>query len=169
MDFSPQDYAFSKLIAIDCDVWATDTQAPVVLIGNDFPIGAAADGADLRFSDAAATAAVPHWIQQFDAAGRTAIVWLRPAAIPAVGADSVRMHWGNSIAPSASSYDAVFEKLTSVDARLLLHFDEAAGVPVDSSGNHFAVSSVAGKSNASAALNFSPPLLVSLCASIAFS
>ena len=65
-------------------------------------------GADVRFSDAAGTA-LPHSVEQWDAAAGAALVWVRIPLIRGNAADQlIHMHWGNPAAADASDSTAVF-------------------------------------------------------------
>ena len=75
----------------------------------NFPFSQARpDGADLRFADQDGSA-LPHEIESWDAAGKTAAIWIK---VPVVDGNSdkdfVRMYWGNDTASSRSDGKAVF-------------------------------------------------------------
>ncbi len=85
----------------------TDYQVLVNLTGAAFPTGANASGADVRFTDASG-AESSYWIEEWDYANRSALVWVNVTSVPA-GASSMRMWYGNPRASSSSNGDTTFE------------------------------------------------------------
>jgi hypothetical protein len=77
---------------------------------NNFDFAEAeSDGSDLRFVKADGTA-LPCEIEQWDADGKTAAVWVKLDTVYAGSASqSIEMRWGDSSAPRASGPDAVFD------------------------------------------------------------
>lgn len=67
------------------------------------------DGADVRFA-AVNGALLPYQIEQWDAAGGTASIWVRIPRIEGNARQALRMHWGKADAPSASDGKAVFNE-----------------------------------------------------------
>ena len=70
---------------------------------------AKADGADLRFADHAGKA-LAYQVEEWDAAGGTASVWVRVPRIEGNARQAVRMHWGKADAASESNGKAVFNE-----------------------------------------------------------
>lgn len=80
----------------------------IVLTADNFDFASAkADGADLRFTKADGSP-LPHEIESFDAAGRSAAVWVRTDVTGNSASQAVVLHWGNPTATSASDSRAVF-------------------------------------------------------------
>ena len=67
------------------------------------------DGADLRFTSEAG-AALPFEIEQWDAAGKTATVWVKTDVKGNNATQAFNMHWGNAAATAAGDSKAVFSK-----------------------------------------------------------
>jgi hypothetical protein len=77
--------------------------------GRSFDFGQArAEGADLRLSTADGRP-LAHAIEQWDAAGRTATVWVKVDVRGNDAAQSFLMHWGHPQATSAADSHAVFD------------------------------------------------------------
>ena len=70
---------------------------------------AKADGADVRFSTSAG-APLAYQIEQWDAAGGTASIWVRVPRIEGNARQTIRMHWGKADAASESNGKAVFNE-----------------------------------------------------------
>ena len=70
---------------------------------------AKADGADLRFADHAGKA-LAYQVEEWDAAGGTASIWVRVPRIEGNARQAVRMHWGKADAASESNGKAVFNE-----------------------------------------------------------
>jgi hypothetical protein len=66
-------------------------------------------GEDVRFSTAQG-ALLPYAIEQWDAAGKTAALWVLVDVKGNDSAQSIQMHWGNEAATSAADSKAVFSK-----------------------------------------------------------
>ena len=67
------------------------------------------DGADLRFTTADGKQ-LPHQIEQWDAAGGTASIWVRIPRIEGNARLPLRLHWGNPTASRDSDGKAVFNE-----------------------------------------------------------
>lgn len=67
------------------------------------------DGADLRFTSVDGKQ-LPHQIEQWDAAGGTASIWVRMPRIEGNARLPLRLHWGNPTASSVSDGKAVFSE-----------------------------------------------------------
>ncbi|OYV07457.1 MAG: hypothetical protein CFE26_00875 [Verrucomicrobiales bacterium VVV1] len=67
------------------------------------------DGADLRFTTEDGKP-LPHQIEQWDATGGTASIWVRMPRIEGNKRLPLRLHWGNPTAPSVSDGKAVFSE-----------------------------------------------------------
>ncbi len=81
-------------------------QVLVNLNGNNFPANARPDGADIRFTDAGGNE-LSYWVEDWDYANRTAKVWVNVTSIP-VGANTIRMYYGNPMAVSVSNGISTF-------------------------------------------------------------
>jgi hypothetical protein len=79
------------------------------------------DGADIRFSDAAGKL-LAHQVEQWDATGGTACIWVRIPEIKGKARQAITMHWGNADAASASDGAAVFAADNGFCS--VLHMDE---------------------------------------------
>lgn len=66
-----------------------------------------ADFDDLRFTDASGTTSIPYWIESVSTAASSS-VWVRVPTLPAGGAATVYMYYGNGTANSASSGTSTF-------------------------------------------------------------
>lgn len=67
------------------------------------------DGSDIRFSAAPGGEPLAHSIEHWDAAGRTALVWVKVDLVRGNStAQSIRLHWGNPAAADASDSASVF-------------------------------------------------------------
>jgi outer membrane protein assembly factor BamB len=86
----------------------TDYQVLVNLTGSNFPTNANSSGADIRFTDASGNE-MSYWIESWDYAGRNGKVWVNVTSIPTSGNVTIRMHYGNPNATSASNGDTTFE------------------------------------------------------------
>jgi hypothetical protein len=86
---------------------------------------ARAGGVDLRFTKADNVTRLPHQIDHWDAAGRTAAVWVRVDSVKGNSSTQlIRMHWGNATAADSSNGTAVFSNgFTNV-----WHLGNASGV-----------------------------------------
>jgi predicted GH43/DUF377 family glycosyl hydrolase len=81
----------------------------IQLAAPDFDFSAACpDGADLRFRDLAGTSELPYWIESWDGAGGSGVVWVRIPEIPAGGTAQVLMLYGDPAAAAASDGGATF-------------------------------------------------------------
>jgi hypothetical protein len=69
---------------------------------------AAAKGADLRFTDATG-APLAHQIDDWDASGGTAAVWVRIPRIEGNARQTIRMHWGDPAAAAKPDRQSVFD------------------------------------------------------------
>ncbi|MEN9574822.1 MAG: hypothetical protein RL514_2677 [Verrucomicrobiota bacterium] len=70
---------------------------------------AKADGSDVRFSTGTG-ASLAHQVEEWDAAGGTASVWVRVPRIEGNARQALRMHWGKTDAASESNGKAVFNE-----------------------------------------------------------
>ena len=67
------------------------------------------DGSDVRFADPTGKA-LPFQVEEWDAAGGTASLWVRVPRIEGNARQMIRMHWGKADAASESSGKAVFNE-----------------------------------------------------------
>jgi hypothetical protein len=83
---------------------------PIQLTGANFDFSQAKpDGSDLRFTTAAG-AALPYQIERWDAAAKSAAVWVKADVKGNDASQSITMHWGNASATSESDGTKVFAK-----------------------------------------------------------
>jgi hypothetical protein len=80
-----------------------------------------AKGADIRFSSADGTP-LAHRIEEWDAAAREAVVWVRIPRIEGNARQALRVHWGNAGAADASDGKAVFNEANGFCS--VWHMDE---------------------------------------------
>jgi hypothetical protein len=128
----------------------TDFQVLVTLTPARFNYAdARADGADLRFTDAAG-ALLPHEIERWNAGG-TSHVWVRVPSIPgSSSAGSIYMYYGNPAATAAESPSGVWAGYGGV---WHLDGDAADATANGNNGTQVATTTVAGRMGN--ALNFS--------------
>jgi Concanavalin A-like lectin/glucanases superfamily/Domain of unknown function (DUF2341) len=83
----------------------------VTLGPNNFDFAhAKADGSDLRFTKTAKGPLLPHAIEYWDQAGRSAVVWVKLDVVKGkTKAQSFVMHWGNPEAADVADSKAVFD------------------------------------------------------------
>jgi hypothetical protein len=82
-----------------------------------------AGAADLRFTKSNNVTRLPHQIETWDSAGKSAAVWvLVDSILGGNGTQNIRMHWGKAATPNLSSGPAVFD--TSKGFRAVFHFSE---------------------------------------------
>lgn len=84
-----------------------DYQILVNLTSAHFPSEANSSGADIRFTDADG-AELAYWIEKWDYAGMSALMWVKAASIP-TGISTMSMWYGNPSATSSSNGDSTFE------------------------------------------------------------
>jgi hypothetical protein len=102
----------------------------VLLDQSRFDFGRArADGADLRFFDAAGKA-LPHAIESWDAASGAAAIWVLVDRVKGGSRDqSIVMHWGHPTAPDIGDSKAVFRRTHGFAG--VWHLGEEGGVTPD--------------------------------------
>ncbi len=131
------DWVHSKTITID----TTATGAAVMEDVQKYPVAvmldksrfdfsqAQANGADIRFFDAAGKA-LPHAIELWDKAGETAAIWVLLDVVKGNSKDqSIVMKWGHGSAPSTSDSKAVFKKENGFVG--VWHLDEDGNTTAD--------------------------------------
>jgi hypothetical protein len=104
---------------------AAETNFPLLvrLNSNNFNFAEAKpDGADLRFTIATG-ATVPYQIEQWDAAGGTASVWVKIPTITGNARQEIRMYWGKSDATAKSDSAAVFNATNGYAS--VIHLDDS--------------------------------------------
>ncbi len=95
-----------RLTALEADVFAE----------------ARAGGADGRFSTADGTTPLPYQIENWNASGREAEIWVKvDSVLPGNGLQSIRMFWGNDTASDSSNGRAVFD--TAAGFQAVYHMD----------------------------------------------
>jgi hypothetical protein len=65
-------------------------------------------GADIRFTKADNTTRLPHEIESWDSAGRSAAIWVKLDTVLGNANTLLRMHWGNAAAADSSKGSSVF-------------------------------------------------------------
>jgi hypothetical protein len=79
--------------------------------------------ADLRFTKSDNATRLPHQVETWDSAGKSAAVWVLVDSVQGNnGTQNIRMHWGKAGAPNLSSGPAVFD--TAKGFRAVFHFSE---------------------------------------------
>ncbi|MBI5773036.1 MAG: DUF2341 domain-containing protein [Verrucomicrobia bacterium] len=83
----------------------------VALTATDFDFSQAKpDGADIRFTSDPDAAPLPHSIEHWDAAAKSALVWVKLPVVRGNSAEQrVFLHWGNADATSLSDSTVVFD------------------------------------------------------------
>lgn len=71
------------------------------------------NGADIRFTNASQTVALPFWIQYWNKAGSSTQIWVKTDAIPASATTTIYMFYGNSAAASTSDMYSTFSYSTT--------------------------------------------------------
>ncbi len=88
----------------------TDYQVKVTLTAPDFDFAAAAaDGADLRFTDTDGATLLDCWIESFSKPECSAVVWVKVPHIPAASTKTIHLFSGNTRVASASDGERTFE------------------------------------------------------------
>lgn len=111
----------------------TDYQVRIELTAANFNFAAAlSDGADLRVSGEDGVTLLPYWLQDYDASGQHAVLWVRVPLIPAGGGVNLFLYSGNPAALSAANPQAVFEFFegfdgTAVDSSVWTETDYGGG------------------------------------------
>ena len=73
----------------------TNYQVKISLDGTSFDfINAESDGSDIRLTDSDKTTLIPFWIENWDAVGELATIWVKVPTIPIAGT-SVYIYYGN--------------------------------------------------------------------------
>ena len=104
-----------------------DYQLMVELKGEDFPNEAQSSGSDIRFMDSKGSD-LYYWIESWDYAGKSAMVWVKVPFIPRKEEARLIMYYGNSDAISESDGNKVFE--TFLDKNSLGRWvNEGRGIP----------------------------------------
>ena len=81
----------------------TNYQVQVTLDGTTFDFSRAqTDGRDLRVTDASGTAALPFWIDTWNAAAQRATIWVKLPTLPTAGA-TIYLYYGNAAASSTTA------------------------------------------------------------------
>jgi hypothetical protein len=79
--------------------------------------------ADLRFTKSNNTTRLPHQVETWDSAGKSAAVWVLVDSVQGNNStQTIRMHWGKAGTPNLSSGPAVFD--TAKGFRAVFHFSE---------------------------------------------
>lgn len=127
------DWSYRKPITLDTSAKGADLAQAVgrvpLLIrlhsGNFQFDGVAKNGADLRFIGSDGKTPLNYQIESFDPVLGVGQIWLDVPELPANGAQTIWMYYGNSKAPALSNGAASFD----ADYTLVYHFDEATGTP----------------------------------------
>ena len=95
-----------------------------------------AGGADLRFTKANNTTRLPHQIESWNAAGRSAAVWVLVDTVRGMRNNQyIRMHWGNSSANDSSSGTQTFRTANGFQAVWHMNGASAACNETDATAN----------------------------------
>jgi hypothetical protein len=109
-DWYNPDWAYRRSVTMSttCSELA-DYQVLVTLDGSfDFE-QAQPEGQDVRVTDEDGVTALPFWIENWDAAGQVARIWVKVPSLPAGAPATVYLYYGNPAAPAAGNGDDTFE------------------------------------------------------------
>jgi hypothetical protein len=108
-----------------------------------------AGGADLRFTKANNTTRLPHQIESWNAAGRSAAVWVLVDTVRGMRNNQyIRMHWGNSAANDSSSGTQTFR--TAHGFQAVWHMNGASATSNESDATANALTATQNSSPATA-------------------
>lgn len=97
---------------------------------------AKADGSDLRFTKADDATRLPHQIESWNSAGRSAAVWVLVDTVRGnVNNQHIRMHWGNASAADSSSGAQVFRTAHGFQAVWHMNGASASSDEADATAN----------------------------------
>lgn len=93
-------------------------------------------GADLRFVLGDDTTPLKYHVERFDPIAQMAFVWVKlPMLTPGTGDGKLYLYFGNGAAAKGDEAGASYDAATAA----VFHFDEAQGLPVDSTAHAMAV------------------------------
>lgn len=91
-------------------------QVRIQLSSADFDFSKAnPDGSDIRFTASDKLTLLNYWIERWDPASGTAVIWVKVPQIPASGTVDIYMYYGNPSATSLSDLASVMESLPAGD------------------------------------------------------
>ena len=99
-------WRYKRVLTDSNSTAVTAFQVRVALTANNFTFSHAnSDGSDIRFWDATSGAALPYWIESWDAVAQTAVIWVKVADMT----HTLEMYYGRKTATSESSLANTFE------------------------------------------------------------
>jgi hypothetical protein len=88
----------------------TNYQLRVDLDALNFDFSAAQSGGeDIRFTEADGSTLIDHWIEDWDAVGESATIWVEVPSVAALSTADIYLYYGNSMAADSSDGTATFE------------------------------------------------------------
>ena len=100
------DWRYKRVLTDSNSTAVTAFQVRVALTADNFAFSHAnSDGSDIRFWDATSGAALPYWIESWDAVAQTAVIWVKVADMT----HTLEMYYGCTTATSESSLANTFE------------------------------------------------------------
>ena len=100
------DWRYKRVLTDGNSTAVTAFQVRVALTADNFTFSHAnSDGSDIRFWDATSGAALPYWIESWDAVAQTAVIWVKVADMT----HTLEMYYGRTTATSESSLANTFE------------------------------------------------------------
>jgi len=99
-------WLYKRVLTDSNSTAVTAFQVRVALTADNFTFAHAnSDGSDIRFWDATSGAALPYWIESWDAVAQTAVIWVKVADMT----HTLEMYYGCRTATSESSLASTFE------------------------------------------------------------
>jgi biopolymer transport protein ExbB len=140
-----EEWTQRKQISINTTAAGANTQAalndvPVLvrLHSGNFPqfLSLSDNAADFRFVDGDDLTPLKYHVERFDAVSEMAYVWVKvPIVNPQADKGTIYLYFGNPAAPRAEDPGATFDASTVA----AFHFNEATGLPNDSTAFHTAI------------------------------
>lgn len=141
------EWAQRKEIVINTTATGANTQGPLTevpalvrLSAGNFPqfLTLLDKGADFRFVAGDDTTPLKFHLERFDPVSELAYIWVKvPAVAAQTDKQSIFLYFGNPAAPAAEDRGGTFD----VNSVAVFHFDESAGLPVDSTAYGTSVTS----------------------------
>jgi hypothetical protein len=87
-----------------------DYQVKVELSSANFDFSLAqSNGEDIRFTDSDGTSLISHWIENWDAVGENAVIWVKVPSVSALSTIDIYMYYNNSSVSDASDGAETFQ------------------------------------------------------------
>ena len=82
----------------------TDFQAKISLNNSNFDFtNAKSDGSDLRITSSDGVTQIPFWIEEWNAVGNTATIWVKVPSIPTPAGTTIYIYYGNAAVTTVSN------------------------------------------------------------------